>query len=44
MPVEALEEDDDAEPAVPNPEEEDLSAPPDAPRESERLRATKKVS
>ena len=33
MPVEALDEDGDAEPAVPNPEEEDLSAPPDAPRE-----------
>ena len=33
MPVEALEEDGDAEPAVPNPEEEDLAAPPDAPRD-----------
>jgi hypothetical protein len=32
MPVEALDEDCDAEPAVPNPEEEDLAAPPDAPR------------
>ena len=32
MPVEALDEDGDAEPAVPNPEEEDLAAPPDAPR------------
>ena len=33
MPVEALDEDIDAEPAVPNPEEEDLAAPPDAPRD-----------
>ena len=35
MPVEALEEDGDAEPAVPNPEEEDLATPlvQDAPRD-----------